>query len=119
MHYRKFAAHGFSLIPRPIAKALGISNGVAKRFRIRIGLLAWVFFGACCFQQWLFYIPSAEGVMLDLREYGLHPDFTDSKPHWWNGNVVFVYTNPRIDSWFFVMSIFLLVSWLLMLRAFV
>jgi hypothetical protein len=61
-------------------------------------------------QQWLIYSANTQGISFVLHEFGLHPDFKNSKPHWWNGDVAFVYVNPRVDSWFFVMSVFLLVS---------
>lgn len=93
LHYRDFAKKGFKILP-----------GV----HIEVGLLAWLFFAACALQQWFIYIPASPGALFDLWEYGIHPDWINAKPHDWNGQVVFAYTNPRVGSWFWVMSVLIL-----------
>lgn len=96
LKYRDHAKKGITIIPGLL--------------RIELGMLAWVFFLGCAVQQWLTYIPTSPGYLFDLWEYGIHPDWVDAKPHDWNGQVTFAYTNPRVGSWLWVMSTLILVD---------
>ncbi|PWN53723.1 hypothetical protein IE53DRAFT_383764 [Violaceomyces palustris] len=93
------AVHRFFGVPRERA---------ATKWRIHIRIFAWLFFLACAAQQYLGVIPNGPGSLFDLYEYGIHPDFTNSKTHGWNDDLIFHYTNPRFASWCLVMSMFML-----------
>ncbi len=114
LHYRKIAALGFPLIPRNIGRAFRIPEGIQKRLRIKLSILAWIFFLACCVQQWLYYLPlGTPGDNVDLLDYGIHPDWKTSNPRIRDGAVAFAYSNPKTGSWFLIMAVFILVdlSW--------
>ncbi|UZJ55558.1 hypothetical protein CBS101457_004878 [Exobasidium rhododendri] len=95
LHYREWAAKGIPVVLYP-------------KLRIHGRWFAWTFFLACCAQQWISYYPNAPGSTFDLEEYGIHPNWRDAEPHYWDDTDSYAYVNPRVSSWFAVMSIFIL-----------
>lgn len=78
--------------------------------RINGAWLAWIFFLACCVEQWIQYIPTApKSAILNLREKGIKSDLRSSEQYIWNPTtLVYAYQDPIIFAWLWVMSMFIL-----------
>ncbi|CBQ72133.1 conserved hypothetical protein [Sporisorium reilianum SRZ2] len=108
LKYRKWGEMGIPLLPKGYAKLLRIPERIRQKFALKGKVFAWLFFFACCVQEWLSYIPGAPGENFDIWDVGVHPNFYNSKPNKWNNDLRYKYQRPRTSAWFFVMSIFIL-----------
>lgn len=108
LKYRKWGEMGIPLLPKGYAKLLRMPERIRQKFALKGKVVAWLFFAACCVQEWLMYIPNAPGAEFDTWDTGVHPNFYNSKPNKWNDDVGYEYQRPRTSAWFFVMSIFIL-----------
>lgn len=94
--YRTWAERGLPLVIVPGSRLKGV-------------YIAWACFLGCAVQQWLLVIPGAPGGDLNMDEYGYHPNLNTSTQHNSSqADMVYHYQDPRVWSWLWVMSIFVL-----------
>ncbi|PWN34137.1 uncharacterized protein FA14DRAFT_173845 [Meira miltonrushii] len=89
----------------------GVPILIIPGVRIKGSVFAWAFFLACAVQQWFLVIPNGPGGDLNMIEYGYHPNFNTSKQHnSLQADMIYHYQDPRVWSWLWCMSIFILVD---------